>query len=187
LTAGFQGLVSQLDSTLLIENNVFMNNLVCAITSNDSAPKTLVARNNIFVDSIPSKVKIHLFEIGGFDRYVFDNNAFYLRIPDAERKVFLFYGTGPGRTSVAEYDAKTGYKNLVTDPKFVISEGQKPKNRKGEEITFMGDWIPRADLDFPDLFVNNPTLNAAHIGLQPEAFKDFQFQKADAKAPLAAH
>lgn len=180
VTRGFQGVVAQLGSSMLVENSVFVNNLIMHFCSSNGEPKTLQARNSIFVDNIPSKVQVSNFETGGFERYHFDNNAFYLRIPDAERKPFWFYGTGPGRMSVADYDRKIGSKNFVVrDPQFAISAGKEPVDRaSGKKIAFLGDWIPREKLDFTDLFVTNPELTAAKIGLQPEAFQDFHFNKA---------
>lgn len=171
---GFQGIVAQLESTMLLENNVFMNNLTTNIGCSSGPPESLRMRRNIFVDSIPSKVGVGLFELGGFERHLFAENAFYLRVPDPERKPFLFYAGGPGRTSIAEYEKKTGHFNLiVSDPVFAISDGQQPRDWKGNEITFLGDWIPRKRLDFPDLFTHHPELKERHIGLLEESFKDF--------------
>lgn len=178
IARGFQGMYFRDTKALHIENNVFVNNLICAILNSGGDPGGIEIKKNIFVDSIPSKVKVQLFEVGGFDQYVFDQNAFYLRIPDKERQPFLFYGTGPGRTTVADYDKKTGLTNfIVNDPQFAISEGQEAVNREGQKVEFLGDWIPRHDLDFPDLFTRNPMLITAKIGLQPDAFEDFSFSK----------
>ncbi|MDF1756283.1 MAG: chondroitinase-B domain-containing protein [Verrucomicrobiales bacterium] len=180
---GFQGIVVQLESTMRLENNVFMNNLTTNIGCCGGPSESFVVRNNLFVDSIPSKVGVCLFELGGLERHLFAGNAFYLRIPDAERKPFLFYAGGPGRTSIAEYQKKLGHQNLVVDdPHFAISEGQQPRDWRGNKITFLGDWIPRIDLDFPDLFTLHPELTEQKIGLREEAFDDFHFHQPDGQS-----
>lgn len=161
------------NKNLRIENNVFLNNLICPIINSGGGPGDIVIRKNIFVDSIPYKVQVQLFEFGGFEQYVMEDNAFYLRIPDEERKPLFFYGgeNAPGRMSLAEYEKRTGQKNLiVADPRFSITEGKEPKDSKGERIQFLGDWIPRADLNFPDLFTHEPELVKRQIGLLPKDF-----------------
>ena len=173
ISRGFQGIYSSQPKNLRIENNVFLNNLICAIVNSGGGTRDLVIRKNIFVDSIPTKAKVQLFELGGFDQYILEDNAFYLRIPDEERKPFGFYGNGNGieRLSVAMYNEKTGQRNQVIDnPRFTITEGVEPKNAKGETIAFLGDWIPRAELSFQDLFSHHPGLTEQKIGLLPEEF-----------------
>ncbi|HWL51934.1 MAG TPA: chondroitinase-B domain-containing protein [Chthoniobacteraceae bacterium] len=173
IARGFQGITFRASDKLRVENNVFLNNLICPILNSGGSPGDIVVKNNIFVDSIVSKVKVHLFEFGGFKQYVMENNAFYLRVPDEERQPFFFYGRGeaPYRMSLAEYEKKTGQKNLVVDdPRFAITEGKEPKDPKGKPVAFLGDWIPRTTLDFPDLFTQNPELTSRHIGLLPGKF-----------------
>lgn len=173
ISSGFQGIYSSHPTNLRIENNVFLSNLICPIVNSGGGAKAVVIRKNIFVDSIPSKVKVHLFEFGGFDQYVLEDNAFYLRLPDEERKPFGFYGNGNGmeRVSISAYDQRTGRRNRIIDnPRFAIAEGVEPKNRNGEPITFLGDWIPRKELSFQDLFSRHPELTGQKIGLLPEEF-----------------
>lgn len=71
----------------------------------------------------------------------------------------------------------------LTDPiNFAISEGQQPRDWRGNKITFLGDWIPRIDLDFPDLFTLHPELTEQKIGLREEAFDDFHFHQPDGQS-----
>ncbi|MBT3379079.1 MAG: hypothetical protein HN742_20490 [Lentisphaerae bacterium] len=178
---GFQGTYFTRTTNLRIENNVFLRNLICAILNSGGGPGDVVVKNNIFVDSIPSKVKVHLFELGGLAQYVFDNNCFYLRMSDEERKPFLFYGTGPGRLSIAEYDVRSrDSRSFIGDPKFRLTTGVEPTDRNGKKIEFLADWVvSRPNLDFPLLFSTHPELIKRKIGLIPEAFRDFAF---DARA-----
>lgn len=171
ITRGFQGMYFADMKNLRIENNVFLNNLIAPILNSGGGPGDIVIKNNIFVDSIPSKVQVWLFEFGGFDQYVMEDNALYLRVPDEERQALGFYGGGkpPFRMSFAAYEKKTGQANLVVDdPRFAITEGKEPMDSKGNKVEFLGDWIPRADLDFPDLFTLHPELQKRKIGLLPE-------------------
>lgn len=165
---------------LRIENNVFLRPLITEWNNSGRAE----ARHNVFVDSQPYKSKVHLFELGGDpDQHLFENNVFYLRMADEERKPFLFYGGGPGRTSVAAYAELTGRKtNVVTDPGFAITVDADPVNRDGEKLDYLGDWVVGRDgLDFPDLFLANDQLNERGIGLIPEDFEDFHFHQSEAR------
>lgn len=179
IAAGFQGSYFTTTTNLTIENNLFLRNLICAILNSGGNDKGIVIRNNIFVDSIPSKVQAQLFELGGIEQYVFDNNCFYLRIPDAQRKMFLFYGHGPGRVSIEEYEKIAGSTNsIVADPQLVLTAGKEIKDRDGAPITFLGDWmVSQPGLDFPMLFTTHPDLIERGIGLQREAFRDFHFNE----------
>jgi len=181
IASGFQGTYFTGTTNLRIENNVFLRNLICAILNSGGEPRGIVIRNNIFVDSIPSKVKVHLFELGGIAPYVFDNNCFYLRTPDAARKPFLFYGKGPGRLSIAEYEARVGATNsILADPRFRIAADTEPTDRDGKKLEFLADWLAsRRGLDFPGLFTTNPDLIKRGVGLQPDAFQDFHFNRPE--------
>ena len=179
IASGFQGTYFTSTNNLRIENNVFLRNLICPILNSGGNRKGVVIKDNIFVDSIPSKVTVHLFELGGIDPYVFDNNCFYLRLPDAERRPFLFYGKGPGRLSIAEYEKIAGSTDSVLAyPQFPITAGKEPPDREGKKIAFLADWLAgQPDLDFPDLFATHPDLVKRGIGLQPGAFGDFHFSE----------
>ncbi len=179
VASGFQGTYFTQSTDLRIENNVFLRNLICPILNSGGEPKGVVIRNNIFVDSIPSKVQVHLFELGGIDQYVFDNNCFYLRLPDAERRPFLFYGKGPGRLSMGEYEKLKGdTRSVFAYPQFRITKDKEPKDRTGKKIKFLADWLAgQRDIDFPDLFTLHSELMKRDVGLQPEVFRDFHFNK----------
>lgn len=179
IASGFQGTYFTATTNLRIEHNVFLRNLICAILNSGGGPGDVQVHKNIFVDSIPSKVRAHLFELGGIEQYVFRDNCFYLRIPDEERKPFLFYGYGPKRISIAEYDVRYGDTRSVIDyPQFVITKDQTPTDRNGNTIDFLADWLVGQKLaDFDDFFTLHPELQKRQIGLIPEAFADFHFHQ----------
>ena len=82
-----------------------------------------------------------------------------------------------------EYDSLYGTtESLFVDPDFaavvsMVKSGVKP-------LSFTPDMLmePSVKLDFHSYFTTNPELIKRGIGLDPEAFKDFQFaQPAPAK------
>ena len=165
-----------------IEHSVFLRPLITGWNISGGA----VGTHNIFVDSQPYKADagVHLFELGGFEKHVFTDNAFHLRHPDEEREPFLFYGFGEGlvRMSVTEYNKRTGRDNLVVNPRFTIAAEAAPASTDDDAPEFMGDWVlKQRGLDFSDLFVTHPKLKERGIGLVSEDFADFHFnQKAPA-------
>jgi hypothetical protein len=180
VASGFQGTYFSNTDHLTLENNVFLRNLICAILNSGGNPRGVVIRNNIFIDSIPSKVKAQLFEMGGIEQYVFDNNCFYLRVPDDQRQMFLFYGTGPGRVSLAQYEQIAGpTRSILADPQLVLSAGKKPVDKDGQPLEFLADWlVSQPGIDFPQLFTTHSELIERRIGLIPADFADFHFHRA---------
>lgn len=75
-----------------IENNVFFRSFISQISEviND-ADQPFVIRNNIITDSLPRKQHGSLFNIGRVEAMVEDNNLYYFRIPEEERRFILLY------------------------------------------------------------------------------------------------
>lgn len=181
IASGFQGAYFRRTDHLLLEHNVFLRNLICAFLNSGGVEGGIVSQYNIFGDTQPYKAKVHLFELGGIEQYIFRDNCFFLRLPDEERKPLLFYGYGPKRLSVEEYEARYGpYSNVVVDPVFQRTLAEQPVDRHGNPYEFAPDWLFNApELDFPDLFTTNADLQERGIGLQPEAFADFHFNRQE--------
>ncbi|MBM4047815.1 MAG: hypothetical protein FJ279_22145 [Planctomycetes bacterium] len=80
---------------------------------------------------------------------------------------------------MAEYEAKVGpTDSVIADPRFRITVGVEPLDKDGKKLEFLGDWlVSQRTLDFPDLFATNPELVRRKIGLIPEEFKDFAFDR----------
>lgn len=73
---------------IIIENNVFMRNMIEGTKLGITQSGMAYVRNNIFTDSMPDKVRVNYHWWGGYERIVDDNNLYVLRVPDEERKVF---------------------------------------------------------------------------------------------------
>jgi len=163
--------------------------------------------NNIFTDSLPKKVGASLFPIGKVESLVEKNNWYYLRVPDEQRRMFAFYGTEAyeraarayrirvkfdeppafeelTRMSLAEYQRRFSPESgsRVGDPGFAGTRDMPKLDHAGEEVYLVDRLIGKQDLDFSDLFAANPEVVEQGIGLQPEAFKDFHFNRGK---PLA--
>ena len=163
--------------------------------------------NNIFTDNQIYKLPIPLFIMNRTETFAETNNCYFLRIPDAQRKMFRFYGYVPpprryGFFSLAEYNAETGRdgQSLFCDPQFKGLAGVKVPPYKGtakrwEGLTvdpalldavkdgtpgFPPDHMP-PNADFDAFFATSPEVVKRGIGLQPEAFKDFGFEEKQNK------
>jgi hypothetical protein len=101
-------------------------------------------------------------------------------VPDEERQMFLFYGTGPGRVSLARYEQIAGpTRSILADPQLVLSAGKKPLDKDGQPLEFLADWlVSQPGIDFPQLFTTHPELIERRIGLIPAEFADFHFHRA---------
>lgn len=175
---GMYGLYTTGTTNLRIENNLFLRNFITACTIRGPGEKGAHLRGNIFIDNLPGKARVQLFELGGgIEPFHFRDNCFFLRLPDDERKSLFFYGNGPGRVSVPEYERLTGNSgNVIRDPAVRMTVGVgTPKDSRGNDITFIPDWMFNKPMDFPDLFTTDSELIQRGIGLRPEAFKDFHF------------
>jgi hypothetical protein len=161
--------------------------------------------NNIFTDNQIYKLPITMFIMNRTETFVETNNCYFLRIPDAQRKMFRFYSYVPpprryGFFSLAEYNAETGRdgQSVFCDPLFkgligVNIPPYKGAAKRWEGLTvdpalldavkdgtpgFPPDCMPPG-ADFDAFFATNPEVVKRGIGLQPEAFKDFNFDKKE--------
>ena len=166
-----------------VENSVFAGHLIQALSMSNGKDEKFYFRKNIVTDSSPFKVKVQVFEMGSARPFIDEGNCYYLRLPDEERKMFLFAAWDPewkysiGRISLAEYRAMIRpTDSIFADPQLRETADMKPVEVKGVKEYYLGDRIgTKKDLDFPDLFATNPEVVRRGIGLQPEAFKDFGF------------
>lgn len=135
----------------IVENNVFimtiLRQLVC------DAPT--IVRGNIFCECIRNKTHQTLLQLPA--NVAESNNCFYLRWPEDEK---LAVNDRP----LTEYRVRTGSDAMAANPMMPGSPG-----------TMQGWQQSRVD-DFPDCFSMNPELIRRGIGLQPDAFRDFQFK-----------
>jgi hypothetical protein len=156
------------------ENNVFFQSLIQQYQVVGGEFSTV---HNIIIDNPANKVLACLLEIPHLDQMEEKENCYFLRVPDQERKMFLASGL---RLSLADYQEKYGDKgSFIADPQFQGMVGKKSEYYAGLPAFPPDILINTKGLDFPDMFATNPKLVKLGIGLQPEAFKDFHFNRAE--------
>ena len=166
-----------------MDNNVIFRPMISAIEfHNDSSfmlrypneKKALFLNGNIFTDMLQKKAVMNIGLIGGSaDLMEFRNNCFLLRcFPPDKREVFH-------KMPFPEYEKKYGGTQTVYgDPKF--AGDPNPTNTAGFPPDRMMD--PGLKLDFNSFFATNPEVVKRGIGLQPEAFKDYNFSPTNQPA-----
>ncbi|GDY20619.1 hypothetical protein LBMAG56_19650 [Verrucomicrobiota bacterium] len=171
IARGFDGLEVTNCPGFILENNVFVCNLIQATKL---ATKATV-RNNIFTDSIPTKVKVPLQQYGTQTGIEDHNNCYFLRAPDEERQLFWVLNFSEGgknlghtRMSLADYDRRVrSTRSIIADPKFPAIQKLDP----AKVAKFPIDSLV-SPFDFQDVFATNPEVAKRGMGLQPEAFAD---------------
>jgi len=189
----------------VIEHNVFLRNLIYGCVITNGPDERIDFRMNIACDSLPYKVQVQLFEIASAESFKEKDNCYFLRIPDAERKMFMFYGRGRAyilglgaeraakavekgpvfyqdlvRVSLAEFQEKAGDTgSFVADPEFKGTQGMEAGGKlwTGDPATMFDKLLGKPGLDFPDAFATDPRVTEKNIGLVPEDFEDFWFNK----------
>ncbi len=198
---GFGGMHTIGCPDLKLENNVFLRNLISAATLENEPNQKLFVRHNIFTDGLPRKVGAPVIAAGQYESLAERDNCYYLRVPDSEKKMFMFYGgesyarcvraygwstnfatppvfTNLTRLNLQEYQALAGNtSSFVANPVFKCTLAMKTLDKDGKPL-FMPDHVMgKKDLDFPDLFATDPKAVEKGIGLEPEAFNDFHFKR----------
>ena len=129
-----------------------------------------------------------------------------MRLPDEERKMFMFYGDAAYERGVRAHGMKTAFDKPSVIPELVRIGLGEFKKFKGETGSYMGNprfagsvgmredqtmtdhgveypvllsdkLVGKRGLDFPDLFATDPKAVEKGIGLVPEEFEDFGFEK----------
>ena len=188
-----------------IEHNLFLRNLIYACILVNDPEQKISFRKNIVCDSLPYKVRVQLFEIGRVESFAEEENCYFLRWPDEKRKMFMFYGTEAYdraakyhglrmnfekppvfkdlvRIGLGEYQEQFGNTgSLVMDPKFRGTLGMEPGGKlwTGDPAMMFDKLLGKEDLDFPDAFATEPKVVEKKIGLIPEDFEDFWFNKKE--------
>jgi hypothetical protein len=134
----------------LVENNVFIMTILRHIEGD-----SLLARNNIFCECIRGKAHQTLVSLG--QNAAESNNCFYMRWPEDEKLAFNW-------RPLTEYRLRTGSDAFAANPMMPGTPG------------WSQGWQQSRVDEFTDCFAANPQLIKRGIGLQPEAFKDFQFK-----------
>jgi hypothetical protein len=193
----------------ILENNVFLRNLISAATLENEPDQKLFVRKNIFTDGLPTKAKATVIMTAKVESLVEGDNCYYLRLPDEEKKGFGFYGDEAyrrmavyyglkssfekpsvfadlTRLSLKDYQAKFGDTgSFVANPGFKGSLAMKSQDKDGKPLFLPDLLIGKTDLDFPDLFATDPKVVEKGIGLVPDDFKDFHFNKTNSNRKSA--
>jgi len=171
IARGFDGLEISGCPGFILENNVFVGNLIQTTKLGTEA----TVRINIFTDSIPSKVKAPLQQYGTQAGIKDHNNCYFLRASDEERQLFWVLSfTEDGKNLGHTRMSLTDYKQRVQPTDSIIADPQFPAIRKldpAKVAPFPIDSLI-SPIDFPDLFATNPEVVKRGMGLQPEAFAD---------------
>ncbi len=160
---------------LAIRNTVFAAPMIMAFVHRNEKKQRAIMENCIFTDMLEKKAKLNIGVLccdGELESFFLRNNAFFLRdgIPLEQRAL-------DGSRTLKQLGQHV-VDSLFADPQFAGDPGVagNPKDKSGFSPDRMMDATFRVDFD--SFFTTNPALIKRDIGLQPEAFKNYQFQKA---------
>ena len=159
---------------LRIENTVFVEPMISAFILRNQLNEKATMENNIFTDMMEKKAALNI-PLFISDSYLpcpeMRNNCYQLRcFPPAERMLF-------GNKTIGQLE-KYISTPLFADPQFAGDPGVKGK--PADKTGFAPDRMLELDLklDFDSFFATNPEVVKRGIGLQREAFKEFNFNRA---------
>ncbi|MFA7157683.1 MAG: hypothetical protein WC299_00155 [Kiritimatiellia bacterium] len=189
-TRGFRGPHFWSCAGLRVENNVFFINQIGMMFMLGKPADVFSFDRNIFADNIIGKSLQPLLLISAPDQMLPGTNCFYLRNSEKDRKMIRL---GDEAMTWGDYKKLSGNRSeiIFANPRFTALR---------ELVTFSGeaDWrktivvkskelaaehAPDKPWDFKDFFAQNPDLVKRGIGLQPEAFKDYQFITSTTNVP----
>ena len=164
---------------LLIQNTVFAEPMIMAFVHRNEKKQKATMENCIFTDMLEKKAKLNIGVLccdGENESFLHRNNNYFLRdcIPLEQRALDGSRTLSQLRQYILD--------PLFADPLFAGDPGAKgnPSDKSGFSPDRMMDATFKVDFD--SFFSTNPELIKRGIGLQPEAFKDFHFNKP-AKSP----
>jgi hypothetical protein len=158
---------------LVIEHTVFAAPMIMSFVLRNGKEQKSTMANCIFTDMFEKKAKLNIGLLccdGPIDSFRHRNNDYLLRcFPTEERALNGSQTIG----QLGDYILEP----VFADPLFAGDPGVKgrPEDKSGYAPDRLMD--PALKLDFDSFFTTNPELIKRGIGLQPEAFKDFRFEK----------
>jgi hypothetical protein len=168
-----------------LENNVFARPMISSFTLNNTADQKLILENNIFTDMLEKKAKFNIdfAALEDANSVQLRNNCFLVRcFPPEQRIVFTDVDHAIRKVTksftIGDFDREFGdTRTLFADPLFAGDPGVK--GNPADKTGFAPDRImdPGLKLDFNSFFATDPEVVKRGIGLQPEAFKDFVFNR----------
>lgn len=191
IASGFKGIHIINSHELQVRHCVFLRNLIQGIILYNTEEEKTTFTHNIFVDSLPRKVGVQYFEVAHAASLNESGNCYVLRVPDEERRMFLFYEDEEfGATTFDRKLGLAGYRekvnpattSIIADPLFQLAIERAPEGAEVGDMKvgdhFVGDWLVGTagqDLDFPHVFATDEAVKELGCGLQPAAFEDFHF------------
>jgi hypothetical protein len=170
---------------LRLEHTVFGRPMINSFVLNNTADQKAIMENNIFTDMLEKKAALNagFAELEDPASLQLKNNCFTLRcFPPDKRIVFADVDHSVHKATrtftLPEWDSAQGdTRTLFADPAFAGDPGnaRNPADKTGFSPERMMD--PALALDFNSFFATNPEVIKRGIGLQPEAFKDFSFER----------
>lgn len=169
---GIYGIDVSGGNDVVIENSIFLRNMIEA-TRISTSGKNNVFRNNIVFDSGDNKKGVWLHIWGGQNSIIDENNCYVIRLPDEQRKLFWMLNfeengenLGHTRMGLAEYSERVHpTTSVIADPQLAVMEGVEVGDR------FLGDVVfGQRPLDFHNMMTTNPELAERNIGLDPSQF-----------------
>jgi len=134
----------------VVENNVFIMTILRHLTSGGGA---ITARRNVFCECIRNKAHQQLLGLSKDD--IETDNVFYVRWPADDKLVI-------NNLPLPMWRAQTGSNAIIANPMMPGTAG------------WGQGWQKSKSDDFDMFFCTNPELIVRDIGLQPEAFADFE-------------
>lgn len=170
IAACFQGIQVYNFEHFTLAHNVFLMNSIAAAIIGNRADQPIRFHHNIVTDSLPIKRGVQLFEIPHIDAITQSDNCFFLRVPPEQRAQLALFYQSAGRVTLPEWFALKGaHGSQAGNPRFAAMP-ELPDDAPPD--AFIPDLLIRkADLDFADLFVTDPTLRDLGVGLEPAAFE----------------
>lgn len=165
-----------------IEHCVFLRNLISAGVFVNPIGMNVHFNHNVVTDSLMIKRKTQIFEMPEYKVFKQMDNCFFLRSSAKKREnMFYFYRSGGKMTLADLYELSGKNGSIVCDPRFVASLDMRESlgfnKKKGVKVEIFDKLPGKKNLDFFDLYVTRPDLLKKGVGLQPEAFEDFHFNK----------
>jgi hypothetical protein len=171
----FDGMAFTRCPNLRVENCVFTGPMIMAFIHRNTAVQEAAMDHNIFTDMYEKKahLNINLFAVDGWiDAFRMRNNCILVRCFPPDKRALI------GDRTIGQL-GKTIVDTLFADPQFAGDPGVigEPANKTGFAPDRLTD--PSMKLDFDSFFATNPEVVRRRMGLQREAFKDFQFDRRD--------
>jgi hypothetical protein len=112
---GFVVLNLHICPNYLIEHNLFLRPWISVLHVVNEPDQKGTFRRNVLTDNLPSKTAQPLVTIGRFESFVEADNCYFVRLPESERNLFMFYGTAAYARYVPLYNVTMEF---ATPPMF---------------------------------------------------------------------